>query len=142
MRIASELAPVTPQTDSQTGLKPLEVEKLRKSARDFESLLLNSLWKEMQAESESEEDAGPGGGFGGPLQELAFQAVANQAAASGGLGLGRLILRSLGVSDSPTPKVTLGLQNYGVSADGIDMHRSSLSPETQGSIPDRINEIH
>ena len=127
MRIVSQSTPAATEVGKSAQLNTAEVDKLRKSARDFEAMLLNSLWKEMRPSEDEDSGDGLGSGMNGQLQELAFQSVANQAAASGGLGIGRLILHSMGVPESPTGHVPPEVERYRSFADGKSMQSSSLS---------------
>jgi Rod binding domain-containing protein len=77
-----------------TALKPpSDLERLRKSAQDFEAIMLSSLWKGAQLGTEDEE--GELGGTGGPLQEVAMQALASQAVKGRGIGIAQMIVRSM-----------------------------------------------
>ena len=96
MKIALE--PSSPATALHA---PSDLERLRKSAREFEAIMLSSLWKEMQSGEEGEE--GELGGTGGPLQEVAMQALATQAVKGHGIGIAQMIMRSMEVKVSPAP---------------------------------------
>jgi Rod binding domain-containing protein len=70
-----------------------EVSKLRKAAGEFESILLESLWKSMKETfADPEEDADPTlKGF----DDWGIQAMARAVGDSGGLGIKNLILKYL-----------------------------------------------
>jgi len=83
-----------PSTNAASGTLPLNLVKLRKSAKDFEAMLLSSLWKDMRL-GFGEEEQGELGGMGGPLQDVAFQALAGQAVKSRGIGIADMIVHAL-----------------------------------------------
>jgi Rod binding domain-containing protein len=93
MRIDSALSAKA----AAAGIAPAELQKLHKSAREFEGMLLSALWKDEQASMQANEADGDEtlGGMKGPLQDLAFQAIATKAANSGGFGIARMIEQSL-----------------------------------------------
>ena len=82
-------------------------DKIDKSAKDFESLLLTN-WLQGAQESfasvpggDEDADADPGGG---QLQGLAMQSLGTALTASGGIGLAHSITQLLHRSDTPAPK--------------------------------------
>jgi Rod binding domain-containing protein len=91
MRIDSALSAKV----AEASMAPAELQKLHKSARQFEAMLLSSLWKEEQSTMADEEGDDTLGGMKGPLQDLAFQAIATKAANAGGFGIARMIENSL-----------------------------------------------
>ena len=96
MRIDLESPPTTVSTgNSQSS----DRQKLHDSARQFEAMLMTSLWKQAQEgnqDDDSDEDGETSlGGMKGPLQDLAFQNIATKAAEAGGFGIGRMIEHSL-----------------------------------------------
>ncbi len=96
---------VGPEKDSP------EARKLRKSAQEFEAILVSSWWQEMQnsfQDPETEQEAG----FD-TLQQLGFQSMAMAIAGSGGIGLARMVFHKLAPAlgrDRPTDTVTNGLE--------------------------------
>ncbi|HEY2391181.1 MAG TPA: hypothetical protein VGK22_08395 [Candidatus Angelobacter sp.] len=77
-------APNTPD-----AAKRLELEK---SAQDFEGLLLGTLWKSM---GDDMKDSFEGDPVGGSFLDMGLQAVGNAMAKSGGIGIGRMLLKKL-----------------------------------------------
>lgn len=82
----------TPGVFPQTPEK--EIQKLRRAARDFESILLAKWWEGMQqgfvGSSEGEQTPGAAN-----LKGLAAQAMCQAVAAAGGLGLAELMVHQL-----------------------------------------------
>jgi Rod binding domain-containing protein len=66
--------------------------KLEKSAQDFEGLLLGTLWKSM---GDDMKDSFEGDPAGGSFLDMGLQAVGNAMAKSGGIGIGRMLLKKL-----------------------------------------------
>lgn len=67
-------------------------QKLVKSAQDFEGMLMGSLWQSMGEDmKESLGDDSAGESF----LDMGLQAVGNAMAKTGGIGIGRMILKSL-----------------------------------------------
>jgi Rod binding domain-containing protein len=83
---------VTRPATSANSTSP-EVSKLRKAAGEFESILLESLWKSMKETfSDPDEDADPTlKGF----DDWGIQAMASAVGNSGGLGIKNMILKYL-----------------------------------------------
>jgi Rod binding domain-containing protein len=93
MRIGSELGSTGPLT---ARAAPSDWDKLHKASHEFEGILLGSLWKEAQQGLEDgQEEDGLGIKMDGPLQDIGFQALAGRANKSGGLGIGKMIEKSL-----------------------------------------------
>ena len=67
-------------------------QKLEKSAQDFEGLLLGTLWKSM---GDDMKDSFEGDPAGGSFLDMGLQAVGNAMAKSGGIGIGRMLLKKL-----------------------------------------------
>jgi Rod binding domain-containing protein len=70
-----------------------EVHKLRKSTQEFEAMLVSSWWQEMQnsfRDPDEEQEAGSD-----TLQQIGFQSMATAMAASGGIGLARMVFHCL-----------------------------------------------
>ena len=77
---------------SGTSISP-ELSKLRKAAGEFESILLESLWKSMKETfSDSDEDADP---TLKSFDDWGIQAMAGAVGKSGGLGIKNMILKYL-----------------------------------------------
>jgi len=76
-----------------------ETSKGEKAARDFESVLLTSLFDSLQKTfAWDSEDATPGAG---DYRLMGTRALAEAVAAGGGIGIARLILRHLPVTKVP-----------------------------------------
>jgi hypothetical protein len=118
MKIGSEPGSTTPAAE----ISPSELAKLHKSGLDFEAILLNSLWKAGQTDTDGDEED-DFGGMKGPFQELGFQALTNQAAKAGGLGIGRMIERSVLAKMSHGHGLS-GLTNMALPADIQDAYSS------------------
>jgi Rod binding domain-containing protein len=77
----------TPEDDSP------QAHKLRKSTQEFEAMLVSSWWQEMQnsfRDPDEEQEAGSD-----TLQQIGFQSMATAMAASGGIGLARMVFHHL-----------------------------------------------
>ena len=77
----------TPEHDSP------EAHKLRKSTQEFEAMMVSSWWQEMQSsfrDPDEEQEAGSD-----TLQQIGFQSMATAMAASGGIGLARMVFHHL-----------------------------------------------
>ena len=105
--VISPLAGKTTQLRQQPESVKAQNDKIDKSAKDFESLLLTN-WLQGAQESfasvpggDEEEDADPGRG---QLQGLAMQSLGSALTASGGIGLAHSIAQLLHKSDAPAPK--------------------------------------
>jgi Rod binding domain-containing protein len=119
-----------PSTNSASSKPPVDIAKLRKSAQDFEAMLLSSLWKDMQL-GFGEGEQGELGGNGGPLQEVAFQALAGQAVKSRGIGIAQMVVHSLG-----TPAQKDGSQTQpGTLSDGQKFMLHPDNIQVQGILP-------
>ena len=68
--------------------------KLQKAAAEFESILLSSLWKSMKSSFASEDDDSSDPAHDA-LADMGIQAMSSAVAKTGGLGLGKLILKHL-----------------------------------------------
>jgi len=80
--------------------------KIEKSAHEFEALLVGK-WLEQAQQSfatipggEEDKDADPGHD---QLQSISIQALASSISKNGGLGIAKMILKSIHASDSPPP---------------------------------------
>jgi Rod binding domain-containing protein len=73
---------------SKPEMPPAQLEKLRKGAREFESMLVEQIWKGMKSESEDS-------GSGQTLTDMGSHAFAAGIAARGGFGVANMILRQL-----------------------------------------------
>jgi len=67
-------------------------QKIEKSSREFEGLLLSALWKSM---GEDIKDSSDGDSSGSSFIDMGLQAVGSAMAASGGIGIGRMLLKAL-----------------------------------------------
>ena len=112
---------VSASAEAKGNISPAQQQKLHRSAREFEAMLLTSLWKEEQAsvqENEAEDGDDTLGGMKSPLQDLAFQSIALKAADSKGFGIARMIEHSLqaklaGGHDLSTSEKTLPSKDIG-----------------------------
>jgi Rod binding domain-containing protein len=95
------LPPLAPLNASSPGVRPAnsgsssspEVSRLHKAAGEFESILLESLWKSMKETfSDPDEDADP---TLKSFDEWGMQALASAVGNSGGLGIKNMILKYL-----------------------------------------------
>jgi Rod binding domain-containing protein len=85
------------------GSQPVDVagespqaQKLRKSTQDFEALLLTQLWQEMEKNPLADDSSNAVLGAGSDtLKILGMQAMAEAVARAGGIGIARMIYRSL-----------------------------------------------
>jgi peptidoglycan hydrolase FlgJ len=87
--------PPSPVQDSaNTGALATKEQKLRKAAGEFESLLLENLWKSMKGSfaTDDEDSSDPAHDT---LDDWGIQAMSDAVGKSGGLGIGRLILKHL-----------------------------------------------
>jgi Rod binding domain-containing protein len=73
--------------------------KLRKAAREFESILISSLWKSMKTTVAGEDDSGANE----TLNDVGIQAASSAIARAGGLGIAKLIVRALDNSETKAP---------------------------------------
>ena len=84
--------PSVQQVHSGNSISP-ELSKLRKAAGEFESILLESLWKSMKETfSDPDEDADP---TLKSFDDWGIQAMASAVGNSGGLGIKNMILKYL-----------------------------------------------
>jgi Rod binding domain-containing protein len=67
-------------------------QKIEKSSREFEGLLLSALWKSM---GEDIKDSSEGDSSGSSFIDMGLQAVGSAMASSGGIGIGRMLLKAL-----------------------------------------------
>jgi Rod binding domain-containing protein len=73
-----------------------QLDKLRKSAREFESMMVEQIWKGMKTESDDS-------GSGHSLSDMASHALAVGVAARGGFGIAKMILHQLAPSAESSP---------------------------------------
>jgi Rod binding domain-containing protein len=78
-------------TGTASGAGSAAQQKLHKSAGEFEAMLLTNLWKNEQDSEDEEGGQDMLGGMKGPLQDVAFQAIAMKAVGSKGFGIARMI---------------------------------------------------
>lgn len=69
----------------------LQRRKLVKAAQDFEGILVSEMWKSMLQDAGSFSDQGSAGA----LMDVSMQAMCSSLAASGGLGIGRMLMKAL-----------------------------------------------
>jgi Rod binding domain-containing protein len=81
---------------SATAAAPsAKAHKLRQAAVEFEGMLLSSLWKSMKSSFASSDDDDSEDAAHDTLSDLSIDTMSNAVAKSGGLGLGKLILKHL-----------------------------------------------
>lgn len=95
-----------------------QTRKLKSSAQQFEALLIANLWREMQQSSLDPGDSDSVLGAGSEtLQGLGMNAMATAIAGGGGLGIARMLFRSLepslardssGAATGQTPTLSSG----------------------------------
>jgi len=71
--------------------------KIEKAAQDFEGMLLSALWKSMGEDMKSSFDEDSAGSS---FIDMGLQAVGSAMAESGGVGIGRMLLKALGREQS------------------------------------------
>ncbi len=74
------------QVRNPKALEPTVNPKLSKACQDFESVFLSMLWKQMQKSTGTADDG---------WNDIAQQAVAKKWAEAGGIGLAKVIYRSV-----------------------------------------------
>jgi Rod binding domain-containing protein len=70
-------------------------QKITKASQEFEGLLLSALWKSMGDGIKDSLGDGEGDSGGSSFIDMGLQAVSSGMAASGGVGIGRMLLKSL-----------------------------------------------
>jgi Rod binding domain-containing protein len=98
---ASSISPLTTQADKllrHSGSTPADNNKIEKSAKDFESILLGS-WLQQAEQSfgslpggDDDEDADAGKD---QLQGIAMQSLGGSMTAAGGIGIAKMIAKQL-----------------------------------------------
>jgi len=78
---------------SSSGDSPA-LRKLRQAAGEFEGMLLSSLWKSMKSTFADPDDTSADPAHD-TLDDMSMEAMSNAVGKSGGLGLGKLILKHL-----------------------------------------------
>ncbi len=88
----------------QEATESLGSAKLRKAAQDFESILIHTWWRSMKesfaSSSEVEQDPAHG-----TLEDLSMQAMSTALAASGGLGIARMLIHAMEPALGPAQAV-------------------------------------
>lgn len=84
----------TVETQDLQGKAGSEKSRLHKAAQEFEGILLASLWKSMQKSSFKSKEQGFLGG-GETLQDWGIHVMASSLAASGGMGIARMMIQQL-----------------------------------------------
>ncbi len=82
------------ETQGLQGNAGPEKSRLRKAAEEFEGILLASLWKSMQESIFKSKEQGFLGG-GETLQDWGIHVMASSLAASGGMGIARMLIQEL-----------------------------------------------
>ncbi len=67
-------------------------QKIKKAAQDFEGILISSLWKSM---GEDMKDSSDTDSITSSFTDMGLQAVSSAMAKSGGIGIGRMLLKAL-----------------------------------------------
>jgi Rod binding domain-containing protein len=101
--IASSL--VQPASSTQPAVDGPQLAKLRKGAREFESMMVEQIWKGMKTESDDS-------GSGQSMSDMASHAFAVGVAARGGFGIAKMILHQLAASaNSAAPELKPGVSS-------------------------------
>ena len=74
--------------------------KLRQAAQQFESMLMNNLWKSMKG-SFDDDDADGSDPALGTMQDWGMEAMAGAVGKAGGLGIAKLIMKDLAPKIDP-----------------------------------------
>jgi len=82
-------------------------QKIEKSAREFEGLLLSALWKSM---GEDIKDSSDSDSSSSSFIDMGLQAVGSAMASSGGIGIGRMLLKALEKRSSEDVNPASGLK--------------------------------
>lgn len=93
---------LNPATSAADGGKEL---KLKKSAQDFEGMLLGSLWKSIGDEMK---ESFEGDAAAGSFIDMGVQAVGTAMAKQGGVGIASMILKKLEKASSSAPEEVHG----------------------------------
>ena len=75
-----------PPISGSTPLNNLQLDKLKKGAREFEAMMIQQLWKGAKEEDSGENQT---------LTDMGTQAMSAGMAAHGGMGIARMIEKSL-----------------------------------------------
>jgi Rod binding domain-containing protein len=67
-------------------------QKIKKAAQEFEGMLISSLWKSM---GEDMKDSSDTDSINSSFTDMGLQAVSSAMAKSGGIGVGRMLLKAL-----------------------------------------------
>jgi Rod binding domain-containing protein len=117
--LANGSSPVTPATTAKS--KPVESpdqQKIKKSAGEFESILLASMWKSMKDsfKDPKDNDADPAGGT---IDDWGIEAMSGAVGKAGGLGIGKLLIEHLqpAAGDQATPTAPSDANVFGNLAD-------------------------
>ncbi len=91
--LSAARSPAAEKLSEKTTENPGDA-KLRKAAQDFEAILIQNLWGSMKESfaSSSEEDQDPARKT---LEDLSIQAMSTALAASGGLGIARMLIHAM-----------------------------------------------
>jgi len=82
---------VTAPTPAPAPADTPEHKKLEKAAREFEGLLMSALWKSMGEDMKGPMDSDT---INGSFTDMGMQAVSSAMASSGGIGIGRMLLKA------------------------------------------------
>jgi len=76
---------------------PPEVQhqKIQKAAQEFEGMLLSALWKSMGEDLKDSLGNSDGDSAGSSFVDMGLQAASAAMAKSGGIGIGRMLMKSL-----------------------------------------------
>ncbi len=101
-------APGTPAANSKETAQHM---KLRHAAQEFEAILINSWWQSMKESfsslADSEEEPAHG-----TLEDWSMQAMSSAIAASGGVGLGNMLVHQLEPAAASSPAVESAKDEY------------------------------
>jgi Rod binding domain-containing protein len=117
--LGNTLGPTSPEKAKALASDPAqqarEEAKLREAAQQFEGLFLAQMWKEMR--KTVEKTGFMSGGFGEDMfQSMMDQAYADQAAATGAMGLTDLLVQQMGGKNQARPGANLSAYGMGSSA--------------------------
>jgi len=75
--------------------KEVAKQKIQKAAQEFEGMLLSALWKSMGENMKESLDGSDGDSSSSSFVDMGLQAVGAAMAKSGGIGIGRMLVKSL-----------------------------------------------
>jgi Rod binding domain-containing protein len=104
-----------------------EIAKARRACQEFESIFMNKMLSSMRAAFES--DKGEDEDFGGDIfKSMMDEQLAVALARAGGIGLARLLGRSLGIEDELAPAASGPPRDFPVEAGIMAYERGNVGP--------------